>query len=206
MKTWILLLLTFLSITLLTPACFVVIYPEKKDVAPEIEISPKPEVPMSEDLVRSKEGDMIAQLPKEWFFVELGEKLESNVFATVVNPGYNLAAVFSILVADEQLNKVIKKDGIVALARASLERRNKNSVHDVKLTGKYQVLNAGTLKYAIYESTNTGAINSKTAVFCSQLGVYYEFTLLPMMINGNTLPPQEEVESYFNSILATMKY
>ncbi len=206
MKKNLILLLIFLIISLGTPACFIVVYPEGEDVAPEIKISPKAEIEMSDEVVRSQKGDMIAQLPQNWFFVDLGKKLDTEVFATAVNPDYNLSAVFSIMPTDKQMEKVIKKEGLIGAARISLDKRNKTSDSGVKLAGKYQVINAGTLQFAVYQFTTSGAINAKTAVFRSQMGVYYEFSLIPMIVNGNPLPPQDEIDKIFQSILATLKY
>ena len=206
MKNRLLLLLSFLFISLTTPSCFVVVHPDGKDVAPEIKMSPKPEIAMSDKIVRSTQGDMIASLPQNWFFVDLNSKLGEDVFATAVNSDYNLAAVFSTIPASEELDNAVKKEGLVALARINLERRNNKAGSNVQLSGKYQLLSAGTLKYATYNYTISGAINAKSAVFKSQLGIYYEFSLVPMIVNGNLVPPQDEIDMIFESILATLKY
>jgi hypothetical protein len=206
MKNKLILALTFLVITLSTPACFVVVYPEGEDVAPEVKMAPKPEIEMSDELVRSKRGDMIAFLPKDWFFVDMNGKLESDVFATAVNPEYNMSLVFSVLDIDDQAEKMIKKEGLVGAARLSFDARNKKSEKTLSLSGKYQMLHYGSLKFAVYNYTTTGAGMAKTAVLKSALGVYYECSLIPMSINDNPVPPASDIEKIFESVLATLKY
>lgn len=206
MKTKLILALAFLTVSLSTPACFVVVYPESEDVAPEIKVSPKPEIEMSDNLVRSKQGDMIALLPKDWFFVDVNTKLDSEVFATAVNPDYNMSLVFSVLPLDESDKKTIKKEGLIGAARLSFDRRQQRSTKSAKLSGKYQIIRAGALEYAVYNYTSTGAGVAKAAVLKSQLGTYYECSLIPMPVNDNPLPTKDEIESVFNSVLATLKY
>ena len=84
--------LKYIYIILLLPvilnSCLIVKYPESKEVHSTISLSPKPEIPMSDILVRSKQGDMIAFLPKDWFYVNVFEKASADVFAVAVNPEY----------------------------------------------------------------------------------------------------------------------
>lgn len=199
-------ILAFLALSAMLNGCFIVIHPEHTDVAPKMILSPKPEVDMSDELIRSSKGDMIAFLPKDWFFIDTSNKISGEIFKVAVNPKYNIAAVFSILLVSPESLPDLQKEGIVAAARLSFAEHKANSDKTVNLVGKYQIVDAGTLQFATYSFTTNGIINASSAVFLSKTGTYYEFSLLPMIVNQNPLPEQKEVDRYFRSILATIKY
>jgi len=200
------LVLIFLTLTGAISGCFIVMYPEHTDVAPKIILSPKPEVEMSDELVRSEKGDMIAFLPKNWFFIDTSNKISGEVFTVAVNPKYNISAVFSILNVEPESTEAIAKEGLVAAARMSFAKHKANSDKTINLVGKYQIVDAGTLQFVTYEFTTNGIVNASSAVFLSKTGTYYEFSLLPMIVNQNPLPEQKEFDKYFRSILATIKF
>jgi hypothetical protein len=198
--------LVFLALSAVLNGCFIVLYPEHTDVAQKIILSPKPEVEMSDELVRSDKGDIIAFLPKDWFFIDSSNKISGEVFTVAVNPKYNIAAVFSVLSVNPESVAAIEKEGLIAAARMSFAKHKSNSDKTVTLVGKYQIVDAGTLQFATYNFTTNGLVNASTAVFLSKTGTYYEFSLLPMIVNQNPLPEQKEFDKYFRSILATIKF
>ncbi len=200
------LVLVLFAIATVLNGCFIVMYPEHTDVAPKIILSPKPEVEMSDELVRSDKGDMIAFLPKGWFFIDNSNKTSGEVFTVAVNPKYNIAAVFSFLPVSPESTPLIEKDGLIAAARMSLVKHKENSDKPVELVGKYQIVDAGTLQFATYNFTTNNIANASSAVFLSKTGTYYEFSLVPMIVNQNPLPEQKEFDKYFRSILATIKF
>jgi hypothetical protein len=196
----------FFALSFVLNGCFIVMYPEHTDVAPKILLSPKPEVEMSDELVRSEKGDMIAFLPKDWFFIDTSNKISGEVFTVAVNPKYNIAAVFSFLPVYPESEEEIKKEGLIAAARMSLDKHKTSSDKKVELVGKYQIVDAGTLQFATYSFTTNNIINASSAVFLSKNGIYYEFSLIPMIVNQNPLPEQNELDKYFRSVLATIKF
>ncbi|MEI6089852.1 MAG: hypothetical protein WCR42_05335 [bacterium] len=198
--------LLFITLSAVLNGCFIVLYQEHTDVAPKMILSPKPEVEMSDELVRSDKGDMIAFLPKDWFFIDTSNKTSGEVFTVAVNPKYNIAAVFSILPVTPESIPEIEKEGLVAVARMSFAEHKASSDKPVSLVGKYQIVDAGTLQFATYNFTTNGLVNASSAVFLSKTGTYYEFSLLPMVVNLNPLPEQKEFDKYFRSILATIKF
>jgi hypothetical protein len=200
------LFLAFLALSGVLNGCFIVMYPEHTDVAPKMILSPKPEVEMSDELIRSDKGDMIAFLPKDWFFIDTSNKISAEIFTVAVNPKYNISAVFSTLAVNPESLAAIEKEGLVAAARMSLAKHKSNSDKSLELVGKYQIVDAGTLQFATYSFTTNGIVNASAAVFLSKSGTYYEFSLLPMIVNQNPLPEQKEFDKYFRSILATIKF
>ncbi len=188
-------------------SCIVVKHPEHEDVTPTINISPKPELEMQDEPLRSKRGDMIAFLPEEWFLVDIQDKVSNEIFAVAVNPDYTLSAVFSNIRKTDQIDETFKKEGLLGLARISLSRRERKTAGTVKQIGKYSPLSIGTNSFVKYEiSTTSGALSSKVAVFRSSLGLYYEFALVPMDFTRHPIPGGEEYDKIFRSIVSTIKF
>lgn len=180
---------------------------QKEEVKTSISLSPKPEIDMSDQMVRSTLGDMIAFLPKDWFFVDGEDKAPAEVYAIAVNPDYSLCAVFSELRKNDEIDEIVKKESLMGLARLSYEKHNKKSAGNVQLVGKFQNMVLGQKNFVKYEISNSnGAITSKVIVFQSDMNHYYQFTLIPMDIQGKPIPPKEEINKIFNSILATIRY
>ena len=84
-------------LTLLAQAmvgCIIVKEDSGESKEPNVAISTQPAIAMSDEIVRSSVGDMVALLPEEWFFMDVKNKVPSNVFAVAVNPQYTLSLVF----------------------------------------------------------------------------------------------------------------
>ncbi len=193
-------------ITLFFSGCIVVKNPDRNDVAPNISLSPKPEIEMSDQIVRSKIGDMISFIPKDWFIIDLKSEASSEIIALAVNPEYSLAAVFSKIRKTKRLGQVVDKEGLLGLARISFSLRERKTGGSVKLIGKYQTIKMGPNEFVRYEFTSSGgALSSVAAVFVSDLNQYYEFALMPMDILSNPVPGKDEFRKIFQSILATIK-
>lgn len=177
------------------------------DVAPAVTLSPKPEIKMSENLVRSLQGDMISFIPKGWFFVDVEEKVSPDVIAVAVSPEYNLSAVFTGIKKNDNINATVEKEGLLGLARVSFSQRAAKTAGSVKTAGKYQTMDIGNLKFAKYEFTASGsAMSAKAVVFISSVGDYYEFALIPMTAAGKPMPAPEDFDKVFRSIITTIRY
>ena len=199
------LLILFYSIGLF--GCIVVKHEEKDARPPTITLSPKPEIPMSDKLVRSKLGDMIAFLPENWFFVDLEDKLSPEIIAVAVNPDYTLSAVFSNIHKNDKIIDIVNKEDTIGLARICFGRHERKTASSIKLIGKYSTIQMGSNTFVKYEfSTTEGALNTRSAVFISNLKEYYEFAIVPMTYTGKPLPPATEIDKIFYSILATVQY
>ena len=203
-KLYIALLLTFI---LTISGCIVVKEEEYKDVTPTVNLSPKPELEMNQDPIRSKMGDMISFFPKEWFLVDLKNEASADIMAVAVNPDYSLSAVFKTIRKNSQIDKIVDKEGLLGLARLSFARHQRKSGGVAKQVGKYTPTDMGSNQFVRSEYTvKGGALNSKVVVFKSSLGKYYEIALIPMDIKGKPLPSKSERQKIFRSILATTKF
>ncbi len=203
-KLYIILILTFL---LTISGCIVVKDQEYKDVTPTVNLSPKPEIKMNNTPIRSKTGDMLSFIPNDWFLVDLKDEASADIMAVAVNSDYSLSIVFKNIRKNSQIDKIVDKEGLLGLARMSFARHQKKSGGTAKQVGKYTPIKMGNSKFVSYEFTvKGGALNSRVVVFKSSLGKYYEIAMIPMQIKGNPLPPQNERQKIFRSILATTKF
>lgn len=172
-----------------------------------VELSEKPAVPMSDELVRSDAGDMIALLPKGWFLVEPPANAPAGLIAVAVNPDYTLSLAFSSVRIEGLTDEEFEREGVLALVRRSVKRRQDRTGGAFRLTGTYDVMSMGTRRYGIYRgTTDNGLTNTSVAVFRSSLGAVYEVTLTPLLFLGRQLEQQQAVESIFTSVLATVDY
>lgn len=196
----------FLMITV--SSCIVVIHEEKTyEIEPEITLSPKPVMQMSDNLIRSEKGDMIAFLPVGWFLVNVESKVSPDIIAVAVNPDYTLSAVFSNVRNNELIKETINKEGLFGLARISLERRESKTVSYVKQIGKFQNIIMGNQEFVKYEYSNTGgALLAKSAVYISSTGEFYEFSLVPINVKYNIQPSLKDLDDVFQSFLASINY
>lgn len=202
-----LIILSFLIIAFSLNSCIVVKYFSKEEKVAIKKVAPKPEIPMSDIMVRSEEGDMIAFLPKGWFFIDLENQMPPDVFLVATNADYNISLVFSKIRKNKQLIDSYEKDKELGIAKYSYQRKTQKTSGRLQLSKKYELLEAGNLNFGIYESSYTGgAVSSKTAVFKSELENFYEFALVPMDILGKPLPSEKDLNSIFNSVIATIKF
>ncbi|MBQ6269020.1 MAG: hypothetical protein IJK61_02725 [Bacteroidetes bacterium] len=171
-------------------------------------VAPKPEVKMSDMVIRANTGDMLALIPDGWFFIETNEQVSSDVFAVAVNPDYTLAAIFSTLKKTEENVNIIDKENLLGLARLCYAKHAEKAIGALELTEKYEVVDVGTQKFANYAFVHvTNGSPVKSTVFISEIGNYYEFSLISMTNVSNNLPvSQTDFDKYFRSILATIKY
>ncbi len=188
-------------------SCIIIKENVENDVAPAITLSPKPIIPMSETLVRSKIGDMIAFLPKDWFFIDIGDKISKNVFAVAVNPDYTLSAIFSEIPPNANIIDLVNKEGLIGLARSAIANRINKTAGGINIHGKYTTINMGTSSFCKYNfSPKNSSLISSSVVFISLINKYYEFALVPMNIKGKPIPDKANIEKIFYSIMATIQY
>lgn len=197
------LLLIFLSSCIIVKKDNIV---DESDVV-NIQLSPRPTIEMSDEYIRSKKGDMIAFLPKNWFLVDVSEKSSPEIFAVAVNPEYSLSLVFSNLKITEAKSSIIRKEGLLGLARLSLDKRVQKTGGSVKQVGKYNLISIGPQLFAEYEFTTKNSLDIvKTVVFASSIEEFYEFSIVPLNIRNNQAPDYNQINEIFNSVLATIQY
>lgn len=192
---------------LVLSSCIVVKHDEQSDVTPIVTLSPKPEIEMSDLLVRSKQGDLIALMPKDWFFVDVNDRASADVFAIAVNPEYSLSAVFAQIRPGSNSEDILNNEGLLGLARMSLNNKSKRTAGGIRQSGKFSPIEIGTKKFVSYDyTTSNGLINSRAIVFISTLNNYYEFALMPMDITSKPKPDSLEFDRIFRSIVSTIEF
>ncbi len=172
-------------------------------------VAPKPVLPMSDELIRSESGDMIAFLPASWFFMDVNDRVSSSVFAVAVNADYTASLVFSELRSDDALEDAFQKEGLIGVARASYQKRERKTAGLVKNAGGFDVRMLGTKQFGTYEYSDAGVgdvLPTRVAVFRSALGNFYECTLAILPFTGRQTPSREELEKIYQSVLATIDY
>ncbi len=179
--------------------------PEQK-VLPEVLLSPKPHIPMSEEIIRSKDGDMIANIPDKWFFVDVEEKVSSDIICFATNSDFTLGITFSNIRNAPQVEEVFDNEGLIGIARISFNNRQKKTADAIKLVGDYNILQIGAFTFAHYDFINSNGLMASSAVFKSEENNYYEFSLLQMNITGKILPDKLETQQIFESVLTTIQY
>jgi hypothetical protein len=188
-------------------SCFFVKVADNEEPPQTYTYTPKPEIDMSEEQVRSRAGDFIAFLPKDWFFIDHEEKASSDIFAIASNPDYTLSAVFANIRDTEIPKELITKEGLYGLARTCFDKKMKKTAGNIKQVGKYTLIESGNHSFVVYEFTNnTGNVSTLSAVFISSLDKYYEFSIVPMEFTGRQIPTKNDIKKIFNSILATIQY
>ena len=114
---------------------------------------------------------------------------------------------FSVIRKDEQLDDVFDKEGVTGLARISYLRRERKTAGTISRVGELATTTNGVKEFGEYVYTNdNGATSTRVAVFRSSLGNYYEFTVVQLPFTGRKLPPKEEMQRIYSSVLATIDY
>lgn len=190
-------------------SCIVVKYegsPDDDSTQTIIELSPKPEIPISRSILRSEPGDLIAFLPEEWFFIEAKPDSLSSISAMAVNPDYSLGLVLSGLPKNNTTAEAYEQEGIAGIGKLSFGLHQAKATGNLKLAGKYKVTTIGSNNFCIYDMTLGGDKIGKTAVLVTGSYNYYELSLIIMNIKEKPLPSEAEFNKIFNSILTTVVY
>lgn len=191
----------------LVQGCFIVKSPSKQKEEAQIQYIPSPQIEMSDEPLRSENGDMISFVPKNWFFVDLGENTPTDIIAIAVNQDYTLSLVLSSYQSNEMLDEIYNQQHLIGLANASFEKRQRKASGSLMQIGKMSSFKAGNLEYVVYKFRNkTQSLPSLNAIFKSSIGQVYEISLIPMNIIGLSLPNETEMNTIFFSVLATVRY
>lgn len=195
-------------IILLSLAGCVIVKEKQQEQKPVVlQFSPTPEMEMSDVMVRSDEGDMVAFLPKDWFLVNLEDNAPANVISVAVDKGYTIALIFSRIKKNESNEKIVNREHLLGLARIAFEKRANKTAGAVKLAGDYKEINMGPRKFAQYEFTNEDkSKRAMSAVFISSLGNFYEMSVIPMNLTGIVPVSQYDLNKVFSSVLTTVEY
>ena len=170
------------------------------------QIPTKPSVQMSDELVRSELGDMVSLLPEDWSLVNIETNLPIQVFSVAVNSQYTASVVYSALRKEENFDERHKKEGIIAIGKISLSKRD-SKMRNIRRIGDFEEVAVGAKRFCLYRYTpDNGATLARVAVFRSSFGNYYECTLSDLTFTGRKLVPREEMEEIFLSLLAAIDF
>ena len=196
-----------LATVLVLQGCLFVKAPEQKESAEHQTLSPLPELEMSADLIRTRQGDMIALVPRGWLFIDTRDEISDDIITVAVNPEYTLSAVFSSLPSTISQRDQLEQEGLLGLARIAYNKHSRKTAGTTNLVGTYKIAELGTRRFGLYEfSTKSAATHSRCAVFTSTIGNHYEFALVPLTLSGRPAVPDSSQQLVFRSILATIQY
>ena len=179
----------------------------KKEIEYEYIPAQKSKIKMSDKIVRTELGDMIASIPYGWFFVEPEGTISSEVFAIAVNPDFTLSAVFSRIKKTNEIIDIVDKEGVIGLARASFNKHTTKNFNTTMIVDNYHIYDSNYQSFAVYSYTKLKRNTfGKSAVFISTMNEYYEFSLVTMNFTSNDIPTPIQFDDIFYSILTTLKY
>ncbi len=203
---YIFLLLAFVSLN----SCIVVRYEggeEMEDVQETVvALSPKPEIPISDKLVRSDPGDLVAFLPEEWFFVDVRDIATSKIITMAVNPDYSLGLIFTELPKDMATASAYELEGLAGVGKVCFNLHQARTEGKVKMAGKFRIITIGHNTFCVFDMLEAEGSLFKSAVFVTPSFNYYEIALITMDIKGKPLPSEAEIDKIFNSVLTTVVY
>lgn len=200
-------LAALLAAAMLLPSCLFVKAPEDKIEVQNVALSPQPEIEMSDNLVRTRAGDLIALLPKGWVFLDTKNEASADIISVAVNPDYTLSMVVSSIPAAESSRERMASEGLLGLARSAFQKHVRKTGGVAKIVGGYRIAELGARTFAGFDfSTTGGGMRTRCAVCTSSLGNHYEISLVPLNVTGRDLPDAQEQERIFRSILATVQY
>ena len=185
--------------------CLFVKAPDKQQTPVEhAKPSPLPLLAMSDLMVRSSTGDMVALLPEGWQLLN-PDGLDGTL-ALAVNTNYTVAAVFRTIPPAETILTGVRANGLHALAESVFEIRNRHSGRQAVMAGTVHVDTVGTRVFGRvdYSVANRGVI--RCAVFQSTEQQLYEFALAPLTFTARQMPTDLELDQAFRSILSTIQY
>ncbi len=199
-------ILVFLCLFMLS-SCIIVKYEDQEQISPRIVLSEKPEIELSDEIIRSRMGDMIAFIPKGWMLIDVEDKVSSDVFCIAVNKEHTLSIVFSVIRKNELVNSVFEKEGLMGLARLSFSKKDKKTSGTLKQVGKFMQIEIGNNVFVKYDYlTPSNSFVTRVAVFASSINEFYEFSLIPLDILNNQRPKSDEIDKIFRSVLTAIKY
>ena len=121
------------------PSCLFVKAPEDKVEVQNVALSPRPEIEMSDNLVRTRAGDLIALLPKNWVFLDTRNEASADIITVAVNPDYTLSMVVSSIPAAESSRERMANEGLLGLARSAYQKHVRKTGGMAKLVGGYRI-------------------------------------------------------------------
>jgi hypothetical protein len=166
-----------------------------------------PRVPMSDEYLRSRAGDIMVFLPKTWFLVDTENNLSSDISGVAVNPAYTASLVLQMIRSNEIVRARVGREGLGGLAKYAYDQRAAKAPASLRLLRVVDTVEYAGKRYGYYEfTTDTAKVptySMRSAVCLSSEKTYYEISLIPTMVTAANLPSDEEFSSVFQSVLVT---
>ena len=202
-------ILAFISFAFILQSCFFV--KEEKKPEKKSTISPKAEIAMSDEYIRSKAGDILAFMPQGWYLVDTEGKTSSDVIAVAVNSEYTLSMVVQQLRTNDLVHQTVSREGVIGLARVAIERRQRKTSNSVKIIGSVSKVEVNGKQFGLYDFTGengdtTEAHRSRSIVIISSIDNYYEVSLVPTKVTTTPLPSENDVRKIFHSMLVSLQF
>lgn len=205
-------LLLFLSSLLFLNSCIVVKDKEEinngtLNVGKEYTLTTKAPLPVSDTYIRSQSGDMIALLPEGWILLNADNNTNPDIFAIAVNKEYSMSAVFSQIRKTSNLEQSFSESGLVGVVNYDIGKKKLKTSESLNIFGDIDIINIGIYQFSKFRTTkNSGITYSQSAIFRSSLNNFYEFSIVPLSLNGNSFPEPRLLDDTFLTILTTIKH
>lgn len=167
----------------------------------------RPKMPMSEDFMRSRGGDIMVFLPKNWFVINTENAMSGDIAGVAVNPPYTASLILHMIRENESVKTRLRREGLGGLARAVFEQRMAKAPSTLKLLKVVDTLEYAGKNFGYYEfTTDTSAVPAlimRSAVCRSSANFLYEISLVPTPVTASNQPTRDELDSLFQSVLVT---
>ncbi|MFM8438015.1 MAG: hypothetical protein ACKOAX_06035 [Candidatus Kapaibacterium sp.] len=166
-----------------------------------------PRVPMSDEYLRSRTGDIMVFLPKTWFALDAEKDLSSDIGGVAVNPSYTASLVLRTIRSNDVARARLSREGLGGLARYAYDQRVAKAPASLRLLKVVDTVEYAGKLYGYYEFTTdtarTPAFAMRSAVCLSSERMWYEISLIPTMVTAADPPTDEQCTSIFQSVLVT---
>ena len=178
---------------------------EEDEFYPRVALSAKPEIAMSDVFIQSKEGDMLAFIPRHWTKLGTDKHPSKDVIGIAVDSSLTLSMVLSTI--NHSSGKTLAGETDVnELMRNAIMRHKERSGGLVKQIGKGRPLSIGRRTFGLIEFSGTDGLNTKALVWQSQSGNHYECALVPLDIMGASIPEDSVKSRIIRSIAAMIMF
>lgn len=143
---------------------------------------------LDRDYFRSTVGDIAGHYPKDWLLVNTENIPElDNLIFVYSDPERARALVLTEISGTAELRRNVERDGILALAEASFQQKQKKTGNKLVMTHSPEVFTVNDKLFASYEYSNNPDSNAqrtenRVAVFTTGVH-FYELGMLELQSN-----------------------
>lgn len=134
--------------------------------------------PLSSEFVTSKDGKLIAFIPKGWFAPNDSSQISNYIFLLIKND-YSCSITLEKIFIDGKSRTLIEQKGLELLAQISLELRKETS-KDFVLSRKPEFFQMNNKNYCAYEYYSDWTSKKIRVIVFELNGDYYECSAIPL--------------------------